>query len=193
MPNPEGPNAPPILREPSGGYFAYPTTCCASSRVLTIGTMIPHAPASKAHLYHSTLLPGTRTMGALVPASAMVATISAMSTGLCAVCSISTTSQSKPSRAMILAEGTPGRLNHAPSAGSPRLSFSFTWIVRISHLPFCWQLSTTYTISSLCCSEQGLLARVQGVKLFFALMHLESNAVVQASCLSTTKPLLHCY
>src|SRR6266581_1042114 len=122
MPNPYGPKAPPILRAPSGGYLVYATACCASSRVLTIGTTTPHAPASSAHLNHSTLLPGTRTMGALAPASAMVATISAISTGFCALCSISTRSQSKPSRAMILAEGTLGRLNHAPSAGTPRLS-----------------------------------------------------------------------
>src|SRR5713226_2444663 len=93
---------------------------------------MPHAPASSAHLYHSTPYPGTRTIGAHIPASTIVATISAMSTALCALCSISTTSQSKPSRAIILAEGTLGRLNHAPSAGSPRLSFSFTWFVRIA-------------------------------------------------------------
>src|SRR5712691_3434330 len=132
MPNPYGPKAPPILRLPGGGYFAYSTTRCASSRVLTIGTTMPHAPASSAHLNHSTLFPGIRTMGALVPASAIVATISAMSTAFCALCSMSTTSQSKPSRAIILAEEMLGRLNHAPSAGSPRLSFSFTWFVRIT-------------------------------------------------------------
>jgi len=31
-----------------------------------------------------------------------------------------------------------------------------------------------------------------GSEAFFAMMHLESDAVVHASCLSTTKPLLRC-
>ena len=132
MPKPYGPKAPPMLRMPNGGYFAYSTACCTSSRVFTIGTTTPHAPASSAHLNHSTLLAGTRTIGAQVPASAIVATISAMITAFCALCSISTTSQSKPSRAMILAEGTLGRLSQAPSTASPRLSFSFTRFVRIT-------------------------------------------------------------
>jgi hypothetical protein len=44
-------------------------------------------------------------------------------------------------------------------------------------------------------SAEERFARYSGqeVKLFFALMHLESDAVVQTSCLSTTKPLWHCY
>src|SRR5437870_346212 len=148
-----------MLREPSGGYFAYSTARCASSRVLTIGTITPHAPASSTHLNHSTLFPGTRTIGAQVPASAMVATISAMRTGFCALCSISTTSQSKPSRAMILAAGTLGRLNHAPSAGSPRLSFSFTWFVRIALFLLIELLLRDYVSSSYYDREYPLVTR----------------------------------
>src|SRR5260221_302077 len=94
--------------------------CRASSCVLTMGTTTPHAPASNAHLNHSTLLLGMRTKGAQVPASAMAPTISAMIAAVWALCSISTTSQSKPSRAITRAEATLGRLSHAPNAGSPR-------------------------------------------------------------------------
>src|SRR5579875_3975227 len=100
-----------MLRTPAGGYLAQFTARCASSRVLIIGTMTPQAPASSTHLNHSTLFVGTRTIGAEVPASAMIATISAIKTAFCALCSISTTSQSKPRRDIILAEGTLGRLN----------------------------------------------------------------------------------
>jgi hypothetical protein len=39
-----------------------------------------------------------------------------------------------------------------------------------------------------------LLFRVQaGSEVFLASMHLESDAAVHASCLPTTKPLLHCH
>src|SRR5260221_1885489 len=158
-----------MLREPAGGYFACSTARCASSRVLTIGTTTPHAPASSAHLNHSTLFPGIRTIGAQVPASAIVATISAMSTGFCAVCSISTTSQSKPSRAMILAEGTLGRLNHAPSAGSPCFSFSFTRFVRIAT-----HLSGGTTI--------------EGLSLILVLWHCALRRCNNASCFYMVKP-----
>src|SRR2546430_15309039 len=68
MPNPYGPKAPPILRLPGGGYFAYSTTRSASSRALIIGTTTPHAPASRAHLNHSTLLAGHGPEGGTVPA-----------------------------------------------------------------------------------------------------------------------------
>src|SRR5260370_41758355 len=118
-----------------------------------MGKTTPNAPASSAHLNHSTILVGTRTMGAEVPASAIVATISAMRTGFCALCTISTTSQSKPSLAIILAEGTLGRLNHAPNTGSPRLSFSFTWFVRIAY--------STFWCSAIC----------EGLSLIFVLWH----------------------
>jgi hypothetical protein len=37
------------------------------------------------------------------------------------------------------------------------------------------------------------LPLVQGVKLFFALIHVEWDAAVCARCLSTTKLLLHCH
>ena len=43
--------------------------------------------------------------------------------------------------------------------------------------------------------KENLVAQPVGIgsEAFFSLMHLESDAVVQASCLSTIKPLLRCY
>src|SRR5581483_2956822 len=119
-----------MLRVPWGGYFDQFTACRASSRVPTIGTSTPHAPASNVHLNHSKLLEGIRTKGALVPASAIIAIISATSIGCCALCSASISSQSKPSRAISRATRTSGRLIQAPMLGSPLLSFAFTWFVR---------------------------------------------------------------
>src|SRR2546421_957306 len=99
MPNPYGPKAPPILRLPGGGYFAYSTTRCASSRVLIIGTTTPHVPASRAHLNHSTLLAGMRTKGGQGPAPAPGGNQSGTRKGILALCSPVPTSPTKPNPA----------------------------------------------------------------------------------------------
>ena len=85
---------------------------------LTIGTTTPQAPASSTRLKFSAVFQGMRTIGA-VALAAMAPNIWArvrMSIGLC---SVSTTSQSKPSWLTYSAASGEGRESQVPTDGSP--------------------------------------------------------------------------
>ena len=100
------------------------TAYSASAALFTSGTP-PQAPASRARLKCSGVFPGMRTIGALTEAdsAANMSTRVRMSIGLC---SVSTTSQSKPRLPIYSAPSGIGRASHVPTEGSPAASRRFT-------------------------------------------------------------------
>src|SRR5207249_4096185 len=81
----------------------------------------------------SPVFQGTRASGTqLLPA--MSAKLSAAVSKSMGVCSSSTVSQSKPTRAIKRAETRSGKVSQVPTLGSPRFSFARAWFVFIRAL-----------------------------------------------------------
>ena len=86
----------PLLRTPMGGYRTAPTKALASAGLLTMGHMIPSAPASSTFWIIEESLPGTRTSAA-VPVPVRAIRHPTMSLKSAMVCCISMTTESYPS------------------------------------------------------------------------------------------------
>jgi hypothetical protein len=121
---------PPTLRNPRGGYLAAATAASASAALFVIGNTIPQAPRSRTRLTFSPVFQGMRTSGTL-PAWAIAWNISAAVSSVVGLCSISTVSQSKPTRAMNCAAKGSGSTSQVPMAGLPSRNNCFTVLVRI--------------------------------------------------------------
>ena len=85
---------------------------------VTIGTTTPQAPVSRTRLMFSPVFQGTRTKGT-EPLAETIAKIAAAVSKLVAVCSNSTVSQSKPTRAIMQAAKGSGRVSQVPMLGWP--------------------------------------------------------------------------
>ena len=114
--------ATPMLRSPSGEYFAARTAARACAAPSTWGTITPIAPVSSALLIQIASFEGTRTMHAQRPAVAWTTRCTDEKSS--SPCSMSTKSQSKPAPAKISAASGDGSVRIVPRRGSRAASRS---------------------------------------------------------------------